>query len=246
MPNLQASCPAPSVSWIAGTEALETKILRWHLNITPKGRTRRYALVLETMVPVHACCCQNLTAEYHHSGDLTHSPSVFRVEQHNRLRAGVCRGAYVLKFRSANQGDFANSKRRRRRERRRTISPCGMQYSQETFCFALVLNKIMPLLFSTFQFSQKSGNKKIANITNKENTFLALDLKLLWCKRSHGVRFYVKVHAYVYVSNFRNLPIVLFCGNVKFFAVSIVVSFLLTSWSMILTLHSTMIRTSGM
>ncbi len=32
-------------------------------------------------------------------------------------------------------------------------------------------------------------------------------MKILWCKSSHGVRSYVYVHAYVYVSNLRKLPI---------------------------------------
>ncbi len=36
--------------------------------------------------------------------------------------------------------------------------------------------------------------------------FLALDLNVLGCKRSHMVRFYVYVHPYVYVLNLRKLP----------------------------------------
>ncbi len=54
---------------------------------------------------------------------------------------------------------------------------------------------------------EKGINKNTANIFDKENdTFLALDLKILWCKRSHRVRFYIHVHVNVYVFNLRKLP----------------------------------------
>ncbi len=54
---------------------------------------------------------------------------------------------------------------------------------------------------------EKGTNKNTANIFDKENDiFLALDLKILWCKRSHRVRFYIHIHVNVYVSNLRKLP----------------------------------------
>ncbi len=39
-------------------------------------------------------------------------------------------------------------------------------------------------------------------------SFFALEFKILWCRRTHRVRFYIYVHAYVYVSNLRKLPAV--------------------------------------
>ncbi len=109
-----------------------------------------------------------------------------------------------------HKGGFANWKRRRRRERRRRISPCGAQSSPDTNVFLLFWTKFYPYFDN---FLEKSADKMKANITNKEKKiFLASNLKILWCKRSHRVRFYIYVHAHVFACNLRNLPIVSKCS----------------------------------
>ncbi len=55
--------------------------------------------------------------------------------------------------------------------------------------------------------SEKFANKMTANILNRENiTFLALELKISWCKGSDRVRFWVYIHGYIRVFNLQKLP----------------------------------------
>ncbi len=83
-----------------------------------------------------------------------------------------------------------------------TISPCGVQSSPDT-CISLSFWMKFTLAFSIFL--EKSANMETANILNKENkTFIAFDLKILWCKKSHRVRFYVYIRAYIF--NLQKLP----------------------------------------